>query len=79
MSNLLLNELSGFADWDGNLKHISEEEKALLSVPAFNEKISPAQAHVISASRNPKPSPGSSYGIQPWDMFEKRQQNIVES
>lgn len=70
MNELFLNELSAFTDRKANIEHISEEEKALLSVPEFKEKISPAQAHMIRASREKKPKPGRYDGIQPWDTLK---------
>lgn len=79
IGELLMNELSVFVDIDANREHISEEEKALLSVPAFKEKLTPAKVHVIRAAHDKKPSPGRYDGIQPWSTLESRQQNIVES
>lgn len=43
--------LRGFADRNANQDLISADEKALLSIPVFKEKLSPARAHFIKGLR----------------------------
>ncbi len=79
MNELLHSKLAVFASKQHNDALINDEEKTLLSVPELKEKLSPAQAHIIRASRNKKLSPGPFYGIQPWNTLENRQDNLVEA
>lgn len=51
LKELLLSDISAFADIAVNAERFSEEEKALLLVPAFKEKLTPAQVHVIKAAQ----------------------------
>lgn len=54
MNRLLSHELAELTRSDYRRAMISEEDKALLSIPVLKGKLSPAQAHFIRESRNKK-------------------------
>lgn len=56
MNRLFSNELTELTSSDYRRAMISEEDKALLSVPLLKDKLSPAQAHFIKAIRAGKPA-----------------------
>lgn len=83
MSELFRGEFAALSTSDYRNAIISEEEKALLSIPVLKDKLSPAQAHVIKASRNKPVRLGALYQLHPEllgsDSAEARSRNLVEA
>lgn len=65
MAELILNSLSELATPEYCKALFSEEEASLLRVPALRDKITPAQAHFIRASRNKRTHIPALYEIHP--------------
>lgn len=81
LNELFRNDLRSLQESGANSALVSDDEKALLSIPAFKEKLSPAQAHFLKANRTAKTKPNAFYQMHPEYMgsedMDARSSNVV--